>query len=168
MKTPIKTMICVLLLLCLLPVLGFGIYAKSTAYDRQGTADPTKVGDKKLVMITRRDIGQDVIRIRLQREYGYSAEEYEEGDDDSLDYDAYIAAKREVTRSMYTSAANEFIEKAQIERSDIKYIGEYTGTVIAYLTDEKIEELKNNDYVDRIEPFCDNEEQPAMFIVPNQ
>lgn len=155
MKTTAKAVICVLLALCLFHASGCGIQSKSTANERQEN------GDKELVMITRHEVPQDVIRIKLLNEYGYSAEEYEQGDDDSLDYDAYTAAKREVTRALYTSAANEFIKEARIDRSDIKYIGEYTGTVIAYLTAEKIEELKNNDYVDGIEPYSDNEELPA-------
>lgn len=157
MKSISKASTLILVALCLIFITGAGT-----------TACSTKDQDKELVMITLSDIPADVIRIRLLNEYGYISEEYEEGDDDSLDYDAYSAAKRDVVKSLYASAADELIRDAQIDRSDIRSFGEYTGTLIAYLSSEKIADLKKSDRVDKIEPFSDNEEQPAAVIVPDQ
>lgn len=54
-----------------------------------------------------------------------------------------------------------FIAENGLDRADLVYSGESTGTVIVYATPEKILELAGSSYVGSILPFANEQETPA-------
>lgn len=65
---------------------------------------------------------------------------------------AYIMAKRGIIQKLNSAKNDVFVNKYIDDRSDIVYQGEYTSTIIAYLTKDEIEKLAQLDEVSRIAP----------------
>ena len=139
------------------------ILSKSGKIDASGIIEKSDRKDGKfLVMITRRDISEKAIADVLMEKYGFDMELYENSDDDSLDWDAYITAKREAVKSLYLSEAEAFIEETELDRADILEVSSYTGTVIVYAEPETILRCARSDYAEHIYSFENSANEPAV------
>lgn len=122
-----------------------GIYENSTYKD-----------GKYLVLINRDIIPEATISERLMEEYGIDYCLFENNPNESLDYNEYLLIKRSVIKSLYLPEAEAFIEEVGIAYEDIVDVSSYTGSIIVYLTPERIEEYAKTSYVNKIYPFVDS------------
>ncbi len=179
-----KRLFCIFLALCISFSLSYSSFAnqafvKDICYCSNGISGkiaqnvlsfPSKEGDKYLVMITRKNIDENSLAEVLYKQYGYTLDKFDHmsSNPDPTIYDDYVTSKRKVLESLYTTEAETFISDMTIENRDILYVGSYTGSIIAYVTAEKIEELSHSDYVNRILPFEDAIEETSLYIAPEQ
>ena len=123
---------------------------------------------KYLVMIFRRDIPMWKVAAELKDKYGYDMDVYEYSEDESLDWDGYAMARRNVLKSLYLGEANAFIEEVGLDRKDIIYLGWYTGTIAVYASPETILRCAESDYAVSISPFSDDVNDPASIQVTGE
>ena len=115
-----------------------------------------KKGDKYLVIISLGLVSDKDVADRIAADSEYDMDRYESSDDDALDRDGYITAKRAAIKALYLEAANEFIEALELDRNDILDVSGYGGSIIMYASPETILRCAQSDYSAHIYPFVDS------------
>ena len=86
----------------------------------------------------------------------------------SDDYNAYVSAKRDVMRSLYTKVTTDFVDKNISNISEISFQGTYFPLVLMYATRSEIDLLASNSEVEAIYPFVNAEHECHSSIEETQ
>ncbi len=135
------------------------VFSKNRKIDQSIPEKAEIKGGKYLVLITRRELSRQKTAASLMEEYGYDLDLYEDSEDESLDWDGYREAYRNVLKKLYDEAAEEFINENELDRSDIVYTNSYTGSICMYAAPEVILRCAGSDSVTAILPFDDSLEE---------